>query len=641
MDDYMLAIQYFNQAIKAKPYLADPYFFRGLAKLYLEDYAGAEADCSAAIEINKFKIEAYKLRGFARQNLGKDSLAVEDYNVGLDYNPTDKNFLFYKAVALSTLHRYNEADSTFSTLLAQYPKEEDAYAARAQMNFERGDTTAAINDIEMTLSLTKTQINPYLMLAEIAWKRMDWGKAADALDAAIRLRPDIPDLYINRAFVRYNSDDFFGAMSDYNYAIELDPNNTASYFNRGLLSYEVKDMKRAEEDMSSVIKLDPSNFHAYLNRALIRMETGKYRDALGDLNVIAKKYPRYYPVYYAMAQAEQQLGNIRQAVMLAHKADELVANYVKNPIKNPLDRPAIQAAESNSVKRNGNEAEDESEEDVMDRFNNLVTISQVSENRLSYNEQIKGRVQDRDVNIEMEPAYALSLAPPQESLKAISNYFKELDDLNRQHLVKQTLYLAPGLNSSNYGTMMPELFDLASQLDKNAGSRPVDKLLTGIVQTMLKNYPAALQSLDEAITMNPDFTVAYMARGYARYANAISDIKLSQENKNNDEAFMERTAYTTLLQEAINDFNKVLALNPRLVYAWFNKGNIYYEAKDFTSAMQCYSEALKLDPEFGEAYFNRGLSYLNAGNKSQAFSDLSKAGELGILPSYNILKRMK
>ena len=33
MEDYMLAIQYFNQAIKAKPYLADPYFLRALAKL--------------------------------------------------------------------------------------------------------------------------------------------------------------------------------------------------------------------------------------------------------------------------------------------------------------------------------------------------------------------------------------------------------------------------------------------------------------------------------------------------------------------------------------------------------------------------------------------------------------------------------
>ena len=57
--------------------------------------------------------------------------------------------------------------------------------------------------------------------------------------------------------------------------------------------------------------------------------------------------------------------------------------------------------------------------------------------------------------------------------------------------------------------------------------------------------------------------------------------------------------------------------------------------------MQAYSEAIKIDPEFGEAYFNRGLAYLNSGNKNQAFSDLSKAGELGVIPSYNILKRMQ
>ena len=57
--------------------------------------------------------------------------------------------------------------------------------------------------------------------------------------------------------------------------------------------------------------------------------------------------------------------------------------------------------------------------------------------------------------------------------------------------------------------------------------------------------------------------------------------------------------------------------------------------------MRCYAEALNIDPEFGQAYYNRGLSYLQAGNRQQAFSDLSKAGELGVLPSYNLLKRMK
>ena len=39
-EDYVLAIQYFNQVISAKPYLADPYYYRGLAKFMLDDFKG-------------------------------------------------------------------------------------------------------------------------------------------------------------------------------------------------------------------------------------------------------------------------------------------------------------------------------------------------------------------------------------------------------------------------------------------------------------------------------------------------------------------------------------------------------------------------------------------------------------------------
>ena len=38
-EDYMLSIQYFNRVIDAKPYLAEPYFLRDIAKYNLEDYA--------------------------------------------------------------------------------------------------------------------------------------------------------------------------------------------------------------------------------------------------------------------------------------------------------------------------------------------------------------------------------------------------------------------------------------------------------------------------------------------------------------------------------------------------------------------------------------------------------------------------
>ena len=41
-EDYVLSIQYFNQVINAKPYLSDPYFYRGLAKINLDDLQSPE-----------------------------------------------------------------------------------------------------------------------------------------------------------------------------------------------------------------------------------------------------------------------------------------------------------------------------------------------------------------------------------------------------------------------------------------------------------------------------------------------------------------------------------------------------------------------------------------------------------------------
>ena len=53
-EDYVLSIQRFNMVIAAKPYLHEPYFFRGLAKFYLEDFTGAEQDCTESLERNPY-----------------------------------------------------------------------------------------------------------------------------------------------------------------------------------------------------------------------------------------------------------------------------------------------------------------------------------------------------------------------------------------------------------------------------------------------------------------------------------------------------------------------------------------------------------------------------------------------------------
>ena len=49
---------------------------------------------------------------------------------------------------------------------------------------------------------------------------------------------------------------------------------------------------------------------------------------------------------------------------------------------------------------------------------------------------------------------------------------------------------------------------------------------------------------------------------------------------------------------------------------------------------------IELKPDFGEAYYNRGYLALRSGRRNDGIADLSKAGELGIAPAYNLIKRM-
>lgn len=641
MEDYMLSIQYFNQAIKAKPYLSDPYFFRALAKLYLEDFKGAEEDCTLAIERNKFKTESYKVRGFARQNLGKDSLAVLDYDMGLRHNPEDKYFLYYKALAQTQMKKYSEGASTFDRLLRVYPQFEDGYTARARMRIMEGDTVGAITDLDKALSISRNIVNAYLLRAQIRSEKKEWAEALQDMDAAIKLEPQEADYYVNRAYLRYNMDDYFGAMSDYNYTLELEPNNPAAMFNRALLRYEVKDLNRAAEDFKSVLSRDPENFHAIYNLALVDMERGENAEALQSLDKINKRYPKFYPAYYAKAEVYRNMGDMRKAMQHAHIGDDLVAKYVRDPERNPLDRPTIAQGKTHT----GSDDPmlmDEDETDVMDRFNQLVTVvDKGAEANLTYNEKVKGRVQDRNLQVEPEPEYVLSLVGGGESLRNISNYFRELDDFNQKGYLKDKIYLEPVSARSMDAQTMSHLFergDYYDELRSERHARPADLLALAIVRSNLKNYQESLEILDSLIVRLPEFTMGYMARAAVRQASLI---KKTGHEENDVSDGLKQKEETRQLQMIIADYDRTLELNPKLMFAWFNKGNLYYRIGDFTSAIQCFSEAVRLDPSFGPAYYNRGLAYLHIGNKRSAFADLSKAGELGVVPSYNLLKRMK
>ena len=105
-DDYVLSIQYFNEIINAKPFLYDPYYFRAIAKFYLEDYHGAEADCSKAIDLNPFIEDSYQLRGLCRIKQDKYADAVNDYSKVIEYKPLDQVSWYNRVLCRIHLKQY-------------------------------------------------------------------------------------------------------------------------------------------------------------------------------------------------------------------------------------------------------------------------------------------------------------------------------------------------------------------------------------------------------------------------------------------------------------------------------------------------------------------------------------------------------
>ena len=646
-EDYILSIQYFNQVIKVKPYLAEPYFFRAMAKLYLEDYRGAEEDCNLAIERNPFITDAYQIRGIARQTLKKYKEAISDYAKGLELMPEHKVFLMNKAVAEETIKDYDASEKTYRRLISIYPNYENAYLGRSQLFLSKGDTLKALEDVNKSISLGKNNANAYVMRADINMKHSkDFKSALADMDQAIKLEPHFAGYFVNRAYLKYNLDDYFGAMSDFDYAIGLDPSNVTAHFNRGLLLAEVKDNNKAIDDFSFVIKNDPDNLFAHYNRAILYSKTGQHRKAILDYDAVLAQYPSLGSILYERSESKRAIGDIAGGERDYNKARALMKDkksYEKYKVSDD------DAASADTDTSSTGEGKPESEESVINKFKNLLTIENDNRVKPQYDSKTRGRIQDTNVSIDPEPLYFLSYYDKKRDLKDNTNYTNELDEVNSTHILPYVLLITNAdtrLMSDQINRHFTSIDYYTGLLSGNSKPRSIDYFARAIEYMMVKNPTAAIADLTKAIAISPNFTLAYMVRANAVYMLIEADQAASSFDDSTPSKDMQSTA---MLKERVNsqryseileDLDKLIELSPKMVYGLFNKGNIYLMMQDNTAALSCFNKAIEIKPDFGEAYYNRGLVYLRLGNKEKGVADLSKAGELGILPSYNVLKRM-
>lgn len=635
-EDYLLSIQYFNQVIQAKPYLAKPYFLRSVAKINLEDYAGAEADASKALELNPFLTDAWEARGVARQNLGKDRDAIDDYKHALELIPRNRQIMFNLAIAQQQTKDYDDADSTYRELLRYYPNFDNGYLGRARLKLAQTDTAAASADIAKALELNRRSLNAYIMKADIAINsNRDFESALADMNEAIKLQPRFAGLYINRAFLRYNRDDYFGAMADYDYALELEPLNVTALFNRGLLLTEVNANDRALSDYSKVLELNPDDYRALYNRALIYGRKGDYKAATADINRVIEAFPDFPGAFYMRSEFARNSGDLRSAKNDYDKAIALAK----------AAKPNTQADKAAEIEKQRNASPDDvPEELVSKRFASLLTVNNNAKIEEEYNNSaIRGHIQDRNLAIELEPMMELSYYSSPTELRPGTYYIKEVDDLNATRMLRMIIVVTSALPKLD-----EEVFDRHFKSIEYYNSyiathtpRSIDYIGRALDFITVRDYDAARRDLAKARELTPDYALAYMLNAQADYHSYELMTRSGQFPEGTPADITTRNSIRLkTIDDALAGYNRAIELSPRMAPAWYNKGNILVEKQDYTAAIEAYTRAIELKEDMGEAYFNRGYVYLKLGNRRAGIADLSKAGELGIISAYNLIKRI-
>jgi tetratricopeptide (TPR) repeat protein len=140
----------------------------------------------------------------------------------------------------------------------------------------------------------------------------------------------------------------------------------------------------------------------------------------------------------------------------------------------------------------------------------------------------------------------------------------------------------------------------------------------------------SISSFQTAAEQDPQYYDAYMQLGMIMstkknplalnyYNNALRIQPESQEALYGRAMFMQESgAYN----QAIDDYKKILSLNPSSRDAHYNQGYIalLYQ-KDYKTALRHFEDALKADPHDAEALYNRGLCNELTGNRDAAKRD--------------------
>ncbi|PIW69070.1 MAG: hypothetical protein COW08_09050 [Ignavibacteriales bacterium CG12_big_fil_rev_8_21_14_0_65_30_8] len=150
----------------------------------------------------------------------------------------------------------------------------------------------------------------------------------------------------------------------------------------------------------------------------------------------------------------------------------------------------------------------------------------------------------------------------------------------------------------------------------------------GRIESERKNYKKALEYLNKAVQLDPNYADAYyeiakVNKLQKNYSSAISSIKNAIKNKDGEAIYLEFLGIlyyeADSIKQAIEVLNRSIEIDSQNPNVFFVLGNIsIFKTKETKKALEYYKRAVYLDPDLPDALVNLGNTYALLGQYDKA-----------------------
>lgn len=435
----------------------------------------------------------------------------------------------------------------------------------------------------------------------------------------------------------FKKNDFDKALKLYNQALSLDPDLPEAHYFLGTIYLKKNELQKGIEHIKKSIELAPDNIKIRQAIANLYIKKGLQEEALELLNQVLSLDPDNYSVHYRVGTIYLKKNQFQKGI-----------NHIKKSIELAPDNLKLRKVLANLYMKKG------LQEDALDQFDQIIFLD--PENSEAYYRI--GTIYAKKNRLETGVEYikkSIKLAP--DNIKI------------RQALAN--IYLKKGFEKR----AIQELKEIITLFPENKEAEKIEKKITlteGIFFAKTRRYKKAIEKFNTLLSINPDdiTTLFNVGRAYL-FANMLKEAedtfnKIILIDPKNGRAYLnlgdiyEKTGRISEALEhlekavdidpdnpdskkaklkismikgnqylpgrnwkkALEEFQKVLAIDPKNIAALINVGKIYYQQRRLEDAEREFKKALKINPKDANAGTALGMLYIETGKADSLIKKL-------------------